>query len=84
ARGVQKIRNTQITADEFNILLNSGQRLCQSTLDAVCAAIQASAEDLGTSPSWVVFSSWLISLVKEMVKKGLYTGTFEQHLKLVV
>ncbi|KAF9034576.1 hypothetical protein BJ165DRAFT_1534007 [Panaeolus papilionaceus] len=84
-RGVRKIRSvTQITSREISGILEGGKELDTSTVDGICAALQAKAEKDEGSPHWAVFSLWLGPLVKGIVKEGSFSGSIEQHIRHAV
>ena len=80
-RGIRRIRDFDITDSEIDRLINS-KRLDSTTVNTLCAKIQADQEENGTTPNWCVFSSWLGPLVEGKVRetvKGGY-GTVEGHI----
>lgn len=84
--GLRKIRNIDINYADIQPLLNSGNKLASTTINAVCAKLQATEEDQGNNPRWCVFSSWLGPLVQGKVKPGerFGYGTIEGHIKAAV
>lgn len=83
--GLRKIRNIQIRNADIEPLLNAGNKLVSTTINAACAKVQEDEESRG-NPRWCVFSSWMGPLVEGKVPSGekFGYGTVEGHIKAAV
>ncbi|TFK58820.1 hypothetical protein BDN72DRAFT_949631 [Pluteus cervinus] len=84
AGGIRQIRNITITSTEIKCLIDGKHRLDSTTVNAVCAKLQADAEESGDAPRWCVFSSWLGPLVMGKVREGGPYGSILEHVKAAV
>ena len=84
-RGIHQIQDFDITDSELDRLI-PGRKLDSTTINAICAKLQADEEVIGGPPSWCVFSSWLSPLISGKVKENVRGGygTVEGHIMAAV
>ena len=84
AKGIREIRNTQITDDEIDLLIEGHRKLDSTIINVVSARLQQITEESGGAPNWCVFSLWLGPLVAGIVEEGKYAGTILEHVQAAV